>query len=59
MVLSINQDKSPSNNNDKYQPGGEGGTRSPPATHHRITGCLIQNGQRGLETSQALSYWTP
>ena len=37
----------------KYQPsGGAGGTRSPPATPHRLqplTAHLIQNGRRGLE----------
>ena len=36
----------------KYQPSGEGGTRSPPATPHHLqhlTACLIQNGWQGLE----------
>ena len=36
----------------KYQPSGAGGTRSPPATPHRLqhlTARLIQNGRRGLE----------
>ena len=35
-----------------YQPNGAGGTRSPPATLHRLqhlTARLIQNGRRGLE----------
>ena len=37
---------------DEYQPSGAGGTRSPPATPHRLqhlTASLIQNGRRGLE----------
>ena len=37
---------------DKYQPSGAEGTRSPPATPHRLqhlTARLIQNGQQGLE----------
>ena len=37
---------------EKYQPSGAGGTRSPPATPHRLqrlTARLIQNGRRGLE----------
>ena len=36
----------------KYQPSGTGGTRSPPATSHRLqhlTARLIQKGRRGLE----------
>ena len=31
----------------KYQPSGEGGARSPPATPHRRTACKIQNGRQG------------
>ena len=34
----------------QYQPSGKGGTRSPPATPHRLqhlTACLIQSGHRG------------
>ena len=45
----------------EYQPGGAGGTRSPPATPHRLqhlTACFIQNGRRGPEIGQTLSYWT-
>ena len=37
-------------NNNKYQPSGAGGTRSPPATPHclqYLTACFIQNGRRG------------
>ena len=36
----------------KYQPSGPGGTRSPPATPHRLqhlTARLFQNGRQGLE----------
>ena len=36
----------------KYQPSGEGGTRSPPAMPHRLQHLiarLIQNGRQGLE----------
>ena len=39
-------------NDAKYQPSGAGGTRSPPATPHRLqhlTARLIQNGRQGLE----------
>ena len=48
-------------NRKKYQPSGKGGTRSSPATLHRLqhrSACLIQNGRQGLEISQALNYWT-
>ena len=59
-------------NNDKYQPSGAGGTRSPPATPHRLqcrTACnaappaiftarFIQNGPQGPEIGQTLGYWT-
>ena len=41
------------NNINKYQPSGAGGTRSPPATPHRLQHLparLIQNGWQGLET---------
>ena len=34
----------------QYQPSGKGGTRSPPATPHRLqrgTTCKIQNGRQG------------
>ena len=40
---------------------GAGGTRSPPATPHRLqhlTACFIQNGRQGPEIGQALGYWT-
>ena len=43
----------------KYQPSGAGGTRSPPATPHRLqhlTAQFIQNGRRGLEICQTLCY---
>ena len=46
-------------NNGKYQPSGAGGTRSPPATPHRLqhlTAHFIQNGRRGLEIGQTLDY---
>jgi len=36
----------------EYQPSAARGTRSPPATPHRLqhlTARLIQNGQQGLE----------
>ena len=36
----------------EYQPNGAGGTRSPPATPHRLqhlTARLIQKGRQGLE----------
>ena len=36
----------------EYQPSSAGGTRSPPATPHRLqhlTARLIQNGRQGLE----------
>ena len=47
---------------DKYHLSREGGISSPPTTPHclqYLTACLIQNGQRGLEISQTLYYWTP
>ena len=47
-VSNVFQEKFP-----KYQPSGAGGTRSPPATTHRLqhlTTRLIQNGRQG--------YWT-
>ena len=43
----------------EYQPSGAGGTRSPPATPHRLqhlTAQFIQNGRRGLEICQTLCY---
>ena len=46
----------------KYEPSGEEGTRSPPATPHHLqnlTACLIQNVRRGLEISQTLCYRIP
>ena len=45
----------------KYQPSGEGGTCSPPATPHRpqhLIACLIQNGWRCLEIGPTAGYWT-
>merc|ERR1712013_826256 len=44
----------------EYQPSGAGGTRSPPATPHRLqhqTARLIQNCRRGLERGPILGYW--
>ena len=43
----------------KYQPSGAGGTRSPPATPHRLqhlTASLIQNGRQGLKIGKTLCY---
>ena len=43
----------------QYQPSGAGGTRSPPATPHRLqrlTAHVIQNGRRGPEIGQTLGY---
>ena len=45
----------------KYQPSGAGGTRSPPATPHRLQHLpahFIQNGRCGLGIDQTLGYWT-
>ena len=44
---------------EKYQPSGAGGTRSPPATPHRLqhlTARFIQNGRRGPEIGKTLGY---
>ena len=43
----------------KCQPSGAGGTRSPPATPHRLhhlTASLIQNVRQGLEIGQTFGY---
>ena len=43
----------------KYQPSGAGGTRSPPATPHRLQHLpahFIQNGRWGPGTGQTLGY---
>ena len=48
-------------NNDEYQPSGAGGTRSTPATPHRLqhlTAQFIQNGRLGPDIGQTLDYWT-
>ena len=45
----------------KYQPSGAGGTRSPPATPHRLQHLpahFIQNGRWGPGIGQTLGYWT-
>ena len=50
-----------SKNKKKYQPSGAGGTRSPPATPHRLQHLPahhIQNGRWGPGIGQALGYWT-
>ena len=45
----------------KYQPSGAGGTRSPPATPHRLQHLpahFFQNGRWGPGIGQTLGYWT-
>jgi len=48
----INADDGEKRKKRKYQPSGAGGTRSPPATPHRLqhlTACFIQNRHQDLE----------
>ena len=52
LITAVKPELNPMLISSKYQPSGAGGTRSPPATPHRLqhlTARLIQNGRRGLE----------